>query len=281
MNNLGIYTTTVRVPGPFSKWVNKLGAGTLQIHTPLIYDAQLFVLKPAPMRVEGAILHNGNEWLIDFKRCLDYEMFRLEIACHMESDWLRRLVHARSSPEPLSEATKYHLSAELTDPGSLKRGFKGGLDVEDFPVTARVQIENEINTSLPTLKGFAKLRSVESEIMSDYDPHHAIKMISLQRERHRLRKQLMQEPMQTLRELMIFLTPTHFLSYLKSEEDFRIHLCEWGEELLKLLGAMDLPKAMKVVSRTDLTLERPASKGTLTFESGKFSSDLKNIIKRQ
>ena len=70
-------------------------------------------------------------------------MFGLEISYRMDNEWLRRIVRSRTSPEPLEDALKYHLSAQLKDPSSLVSGFSE-FQIEEYPVSARVHIQQDI-----------------------------------------------------------------------------------------------------------------------------------------
>ena len=78
----------------------------------------------------------------------------------------------------------------------------------------------------------------------------------------------------------IFLKPQKFISYIINDpiSDFRLHDCKWGEILFRALGMVTLPKAMNVTSRTDLTLNKPAASGSMTYESGKFSKEIKKFF---
>jgi hypothetical protein len=196
----------------------------------------------------------------------------------MDKESLSALVHSRSSPEPFKDEMKYHLSAQLIDPPSLVKGFSE-VDVEDYPVEARIHIQEKIDTALPSLKTFRKIRKIETELLSEYDPHKALKVIQLQKQRHALKTRLAQEnPIQALRDLVIFLRPSKFLTYLNVLEDFRLHECLWGKGFLEIAGSITLPEEMVVVTRTDLNLKKQAAKGILEYREAAFSEDVKKIL---
>jgi len=280
MQGLGVYTTTASVSGQLAKWIRRLGPRTRGFPTGQVYDVRVFGLRPAPVKLEDAVIREPSRFVLDLTKALDYDMFRLEVIYHMDRDWLEGLVHHRSSPEPLEELMKYHLSAQLTDPAALNLGFSE-VEVEDFPVTARVQIQEEIDTALPVLPLIRRIRQIEGQILSDYDPHHATNIIRLQRERHTLRERIMRkDPAETLRELLLLLRPTRFVTYLKAEEDFRLHDCTWGTDLFEMLGSIAMPKAIEATTRTDLSFDVPTAKGTLTYQSGRFSEDVSAIVEK-
>lgn len=280
MHGLGVYTTTINVESKFARWIQKIGSKSREFSSKEVYDVKLYALKPILKPIKDAIHRYEDRIAVDLTRGLEHEMFRLEVFYRMQEDWLEGLVHSRSSPEPLRDALKYHLSAQLKDPPSLGKGF-GEVDVEEFPVVARVHIQEDINTALPVLETFRKIRKIENEILSDTDPHHGMQIIGLQKKRHRLRKKLEREnPTSVLRELRLLLRPTSFSDYLRTELDFRFHRCRWGTEMFKSVEALSLPKNIEVVTRTDLNLDRPTSKGVLLFKSGRFSEDVNAIVEK-
>ena len=280
MQGIGTYTTTANVDTRLARWIRRLGPRTRGFPVSQVYDAKVYGLRPNPIRLDDAVIYEPTRIVLDLTKALDYDMFRLEVLYHMDPGWLEGLVHSRSSPEPLEELTKYHLSAQLTDPAALNLGFSE-VDVDDFPVTARVHIQEDIDTALPVLPLIRRIRQIEGEILSDYDPRHATKIIRLQRERYTLRERIMRKnPTETLRELLLLLRPTRFVSYLRTDEDFRLHGCRWGTDLFEMLGAMSMPKAIEATARTDLSFDVPAARGTLTYQSGRFSEDVAAIVEK-
>lgn len=281
MKGLGVYATTVTVESTFSKWAMKIGPRSRQFPLDQVYDIKVYSLKPVPGRLDHIITRDASNLSIDFTKITGLDMFRLEVYYRMETEWLDALVHHRSSPEPLKEAMRYNLSAQLKEPASLAIGFRE-VDVEEFPVEARVHIQEDIDTSFPLLKTYKRMREIENELFADYDPHTVTKTIGLKRERYRLKKKLeLEDPAKVLRDLLMLVRPLRFLDYLRTEEDFRLHDCHWGTEFFEMLGIGSLPKSMDVTARTDLSLTKPASHGFLTYDSGKFSSDVRALMEKR
>lgn len=278
MNYLGIYSTTVNVGNRFSKWVRRVGIPTMKFNAEEVYSIKVFGIKPIPKRIDGAVYINKNQIILDLSKVLDQDTFRLEVAYRINNDWLSGIVKYRSSPEPLEHKLKYNLSAQLKDPSSLIGGFSE-FDVEEYPVSTNVQIQESINTNMPSY--IKQLSKIDAEILSDYTPYHGTKVIALQKKRAALKRLLGKEDMMSkLKEIYQLLTPSGFLSYINREleKDFRLHRCEWGTDVFKALGMMILPRTIEVISRTDLTLKKPAASGAMVYEKGKFSRDVKNVF---
>lgn len=281
LNGLGVYSTTVLVSNPFARWAQSLGPRSREFSADSVYDVKVTSFKPTLGRIPDAVRVEGGKFIVDLTKTLGLDMFRLEVLYRFDSEWLKTLVHSRSSPEPLTDRMRYHLSAQLTDPASLSAGFRE-VDVNDYPVKASVHVQEPISTALPVLNTIKRMRKIEEELLAEYNPRQAVKVIRLQRERHTLHQKLQREnPGQVLQELLLILGPSRFLGYLQAEQDFRLHECGWGTDVFRELGAVALPATMEVITRAELTLDRPAAKGLLNYESGRFLKDLEGVIKKR
>jgi len=284
MNHIGIYSTTINVESKLAKWVERIGKTSKKFSTHNVYFVKVYGLKPVPQRIEEAVIVHDNEINLDLNKVLDFDSFRLEVGYRMDDAWLDGLIRARSSPEPLQEDLKYHLSAQIKDPNSLIDGFSE-FEIEEFPVTANVQIQENINMNIPSY--VKQLSEVEAEILSDYDPRHGIKVMQkmklLQMKKAGLKKKLgKKDLMEKLNEVSLFLRPSKFIDYVRmdSQNDFYLHNCEWGTDLFRTLGMMSLPTKMNVVTRTDLTLKRPATSGEMIYEASKVSEGIRTIFEK-
>jgi len=281
MNGLGIYSTTINVESGFSKWVNKAISPNQKFDQQQVYSVKAYGIKPLPRKIDDAVKIEGNQIILDLRKVLNEELIRIEIAYKMDDEWLEGIVRARSSPEPLQDAQKWNLSAQLKDPQALIGGFSE-IDIEEFPVSARVHIKEQINTNLPSF--MKKMAKVEAKILADYDPRHATKIIGLQKEKAQIQKRMGKTDLMTkLNEISTFLRPTKFTNYvnMSSSHDFRLHCCEWGSEIFRALGMMPLPSKMNIISRTDLSLQKPATSGVMVYESGRFEKDLKQVFEKK
>ncbi|MCL2477650.1 hypothetical protein [Candidatus Bathycorpusculum sp.] len=279
MNSIGVYESTVTVGNAFSRWVNKLSKRPFKFDSNGVYNVKIHALKPVLREITNEVKTEcNNQIAIDFRKCLNLEMFRIEIHYRMNESSLNALVHQRSSPEPFKDGKKYHLSAQLISPRSLTHGFSS-VDVKDYPVTARIHIQESIDVALPSTKIFKQIRKIEEELLSDQDPHAVSKTLQLHRQHRELKKRFEQEkPMQALRELLIFLRPEKFLNYVNVIDDFRLHKCKWGSGLMEVASNISLPQEMDIMTRTDLSLDKPAAKGILEYQETAFAQEVKKIL---
>lgn len=280
MNGLGIYEATIRTDNRFSKWVkSKLKHGTMEFNASEVYKIAITCLSPFLKVIRGNVSRVGDKLILDLKPVLECDLFRIEVTYQMiDEDFLKGLVRSRTSPEPLRDRLKYELSAQLRNPEGLSLGFSE-IEIEEFPVTARVRIRNNLSTGVPEY--LKRLFRIEGQILDERNPHGAMEIIRLQREKARLLTRLGKNTslLEKVQELAIFLNPSNFLNYIDALdlEDFRLHKCE-GDEFFTALGTLALPKTMALTSRTDLSLKKPAARGTLIYKSRQFKDDVAKLF---
>ncbi len=277
MNGLGIYGTHIKVDTKFSKWVNGLTHGSMEVPESQVYEVRTIGFSPYPQTIKGNITRSDGKLLIDLKPALKFDLFSIEISYRMDDEFLKGLVRARSSPEPLSDQIKYELSAQLRNPEGLELGFSE-VDIEEFPVSARVHIADRINMNVPEY--VKELLKIETDLLGERNPHAGVRVVDLQRRKTQLLRRLGKVSLNDkIKDLSLILTPSHFTNYVKTIEDFKFHQCERGTEFFHALGMLQLPKSMNVISRTDLNLKKPAAKGTMIYESKKFDEEIADLFK--
>ena len=277
--HLGIYTATVYT-GILPKYHTKFGL-VKRFDPQVVQEIKLYGLKPLTKRIYDVVEYKPDEIILNLKKVaeLNLESFRLEVSYRMDDASLRGLVRDRSSPEPLEDKKLYHLSAQLKDPNSLIAGFSE-CEIEDYPVSVDVYIQEDINTNIPHY--IKEMSEIEAEILEEYDPYKATKIMRLQKKRAGLKRRLGKENLKRkLEELSLFLRPTKFKNdYIGTElkKDFIIDSCKWGADIFRVLGLMMLPQSMKLITKTNLNLNKSAASGTLIYKSGKFSEDIQNLF---
>lgn len=277
----GIYAATVHVGSIFAKQYTKR-FGLVRRFNPLeVFEVRVYGLRPISKRIYDAVEYTSTEIVLNLRKVIDLnlESFRLEVVYRMDDASLRGLVRSRSSPEPLENKKLYHLTAQLKDPNSLIAGFSE-CEVEEYPVTVDVLIQEDINTNIPHY--IKRMSEIEAEILEDYDPHHGVKIVELQKKRAGLKKRLGKEDLRgKLNELSLFLRPAKFRNNyieLGEKKDFILDHCRWGADIFRALGLLMLPKTMEILTRTNLNLDKCAASGVMIYESGKFSEDVQKLF---
>lgn len=275
-NYRGIHSTTILANSISAKLSRSEFPKLKKFDPNQVYDIKVYSIRPHPKRINDAVTRSPSEYILNFNKLLSYDEFRIDIEYLMDVEFIDGLVRRRSSPEPLDDATKFHLSAQLRDSSSLIHGFSE-IEIEEYPVTAEVPIQNDISLQIPD--NMKKLARIESALLGEMD-RGVKKVMGLHQEKIRLMKDRDEEVIKKLIEVQKFLNPTQFLTYLdrKSIGDFRLDSCMPGD-LSRFLGLVQLPSKMRVVSRTDLSLDSPAKSGELVYESKKFGEDINTLLK--
>jgi hypothetical protein len=166
------------------------------------------------------------------------------------------------------------MSAKLKHPKALSDyAHYGRFDLRDVDVTVDVGVHNELKTTIPT----ALIQRVKTffDIMGETDPRQQLKAVP------RLRKLALSDTagreFKILVDLEALFFPEEFSKYVDVAKDFRYSTCYKGKEFYELPVPM-IPKRMNVVSRADLTLEKPAVEGTLIYKSTLFVDAIRAIV---
>jgi len=279
--NIGVYTATVHAGNIVAKQMKKRYGLTKKFDRQEVSFVKMYGLKPISKRIYDAVEITPTEYILNLNKIIELNLdsFRIEIGYRMNHSSLEGIVRSRSSPEPLEDRRLYHISAQLTDPDSLIEGFSE-CEIEEFPITLSIQIQEDITTNIPFY--VKKMSEIEEEILRDYNPHSAIKILGLQKQKARLKKRFGKEDLRSkFTEISLFLRPSKFRSNyidISGKKEFILGDCKWGGDIFRVLGLTMLPKTMEVIMRTNLNLDKPAASGIMIYKSRKFSEDIHKLF---
>lgn len=290
MHELGTYITTVYMENDYKRAVKLLTEPTKRrFDTSSVYNVRVYSLKPFYRPIEEAVYIDGKDWVLDLKKiiALGVDCFRLEVDYRMNTGGLNGFVKGHSSKERLRDKLRYHLSAQLKDPDSLIKGFKS-VEIDEYPVTARVHIQE--NISIPQyIRDIVGLRRDRVMAGTPYNtsdkaiannPHYIRDLIKTRQSDIMFRKKYKDMDIYNkLQEIAFFLHSKEIYNYfiMPPQKDFRLDSCAPSDEC-ETIGAFYLPKVMEVVSRTDLTLKKPATCGEIIYEQDSFSEKIQKIL---
>jgi len=269
------YTLMVSIPSNFRS-IRKL----IEISAPSIVRVSASSLHPFPRTVREAIkkavYEDGRVVYALFPELLPPESDLISMTVSYGIDdisLLDDLVDRHGAHEPSgTERNEYWMSAQLKHPKVLIDRF-GRFDLRDVDVTVNVGVHNELKSTIPQplvwrIKEFFN-------IMSQTDPRQQFKAIP------RLRKLAMEktagQEFKVLVDLEGLFMPGTFSKYIDVLKDFRYSTCYKGKEFFEL-PIQIIPKKMNVISRADLTLQKPAAEGTLIYKNNLFIEAIKEIL---
>lgn len=202
-------------------------------------------------------------------------LFLLEVEYEIEHPRLLDGLVQRNTPveSPKTNSTEYWLHAELRHPAALKTRY-GRFDLQDLEFAVDVGIAESVKTVIPD----SLVKELETAV-------------ALLESREKLRKRALAEEhleamqlrggestVRLLGGLQTVFAPAAFRRFLEVKRDFRYGDCERGVSLYDSLPIPTWPRFMKVVSRTDLSLDRPAAQGTLVYKKDEFQRRVGELV---
>ena len=202
-------------------------------------------------------------------------LFLLDVEYDLTSPGFLEALVERNVPRetPKGNSTEYWLHAQLKHPGALKVDY-GRFDLRDVDFEVNVGIAEHLRTVVPG--SLVRELEIAAELLRETDFHkkgalgraHTVAM----------RSRGKGSTIELLGSLQGIFLPDAFKRFVDVRQDFRYGDCERGQSLFDTLPMLTWPRSMKVISRTDLSLERQAAHGTLTYKRDEFLARVGEII---
>jgi len=269
------YTLAASIP-PNLRSLRKI----IEFDIPSIIRISVASLHPFPQTIKEAIrkfqYENGRTIYALFPELLPHDSDLISISVSYginDLSLIDELVSRNKAHEPSgSDMNEYWMSAQLKHPKILTNKF-GRFDLKDVDVTVDVGIQSELKSSIP--KEFIRRLKTFFMVMAQTDPRQQFKAVP------ELRK-LAKSPtagreFDIIAELEALFMPRKFSKYVDVLRDFRYSDCYKGSECFEL-PLQVIPKKMSVISRVDLSLEKPAGEGTLVYKNGNLIQALEDIF---
>jgi len=269
------YSLAVRIPHNF-RTIRKV----IEISAPSIIRVSASSLHPLPRTVREAVkktvYEDGRVTYALFPELLppDSDLISVSISYSIDDPLLLDdLVSRTKAHEPSgTEKNEYWMHAALKHPKVLRDKF-GVFDLRDVDVTVDVGVHNELKTTIPP--GFIRRLKRFFAVMGETDPRKQYAAIP---ELRRLaREKTAGKEFKILVDLESLFMPGKFAKYIDVIKDFRYSYCYKGKECYELPIEI-IPKKMNVISRADLTLEKPAADGVLVYKNGLFTDAVKEVM---
>ncbi len=269
------YTLAANVPSNFRSLRN-----TIEFSAPSIIRVSVASLHPFPHTVRGAIrkfsYDDGRVVYALFPELLpsDTDLISVTVSYRIDDlSLIDDLVNRNKAHEPSGpERNEYWMSAQLKHPKVLTEKF-GRFDLKDIDVTVDVGVHNELKNTIPT--SFNRRLKAFFKILAERDPRQQFKAVPALRKL--ARSPTAGREFDIITELESLFMPRTFSKYVDVLRDFRYSDCYKGSEFFELPLQL-IPKKMNVISRVDLSLEKPAGEGTLFYKNKKFTEALEKIV---
>jgi hypothetical protein len=205
-------------------------------------------------------------------------LYLLDVEYDLESPGFVDALVERKAPieTPRGASTEYWLEAQLKHPAALRPDY-GRFDLRDVQFDINVGIAENLKTVVPG----SLIRELETAVAllkeSDYHKKEALGRAHIVAMHQRGRG----STTELLGSLQSFFLPDNFRHYLDVRQDFRYGDCERGQSLYETLPIPTWPRSMKVISRTDLSLDQQAAHGTLTYKHDEFVTEVGRVIQKR
>lgn len=266
------YSLAVRIPKNFRS-IRK----PIKFEVPSVQRVTVSSLSPVPKSVRGAIRNLPSDTGFELVAELlpsDAEIISMSVTYELEDfSLINNLVsrtHAHEGGGP--EQNEYWMCAQLKHPTVLSERF-GRFDLRDVAVSVDVAVHNELKLVVPS--SFIRRLKIFFDLLRETNPRQQYRVVPTLR---RLAKEKTAgRELEIFRDLDTLFVPTEFSKFIDVMKDFRYSTCQRGREYYDL-PMERIPKKMEVVSRADLTLDKPASEGSLVYKKDEFMKALEDIF---
>ena len=224
-----------------------------------------------------AITLTKNGFELDLKKLRPGERYSMDIEYSLDDPrFLESLVNREVVKEtPREDSTEYWLVAQLKHLESLKSDY-GRIDLRDIDFNVDVGVHQDVNTKIPD--GFKDQVETLSQLTKKKGRSEKFKLfqklMSIQN------KPQGGKEFKILGNISELFSPMSFRKFVDVSQDFHYYNCEKGSNVYDYSFA-SWPKFMKITSRTDLGLDKPASKGTLIYKKSDFMSEMEHIFAKK
>jgi hypothetical protein len=233
-------------------------------------------LVPIPDAIE--ITEDG--YLINVNRLSPGESYIFSLEYNLDSSrFLDRLVDRtwdKDVPTKDDETLrKYEITAQLKFLDVLKRDY-GSVVLRDLEMSVDVAVHQDIHTSIPGIFKQQLETMVEFSKKQSRSKYHQLMMRHMQLQKTKYGGNA-RDILQDLQEIF---TEFKFRHFIDVKKDFSYRDCIRGSPYFDALPFETYPKLMKVISRTDLTLDRPAADGIVTYKHKEFISEIEKVFEK-
>ena len=225
---------------------------------------------------KGSINATPDGFELSTKNMTQDDLFLLNVTYHgldkNFEDALVRKDHPKESPKGLEN--EYWLHAELKHPALLKEKY-ARLDLRDITFDVNVEVSRDIKMVIP--HSFNTELDAAVALLQETNPHELWKV----GRRHiaaKKQRSSSENVLKLLSDMQNLFLPNKFSSYVEVKKDFTYYDCERGVNFYDKLPFPTWPRAMRVVSRTDLNLGKLASVGVLLYKKEDFLKRIRDVL---
>jgi hypothetical protein len=230
------------------------------------------------LNLSDAVEITTNGFKVKLNKLTPGELYILDVEYHIDDhrflDSLVDRTFPRDVPHTSDESIRqYEMSAQLKHLSVLKQKYYN-VNLRDVDFTVDIAVHQDVKTTVPGIFRQQLETLVEFSKKKGRSEKFKLMMRSLQLQNQKYAgKEL--DILENLHELF---TPMKFRRFVDVLKDFHYSDCMRGSDFYDTLPFPTWPKSMKIVSRTDLNLERPAADGVLAYKHADFVSEIEKVF---
>lgn len=187
-------------------------------------------------------------------------------------DALGRKDHPKENPK--GSKSGYSLHAELKHPSLLKEKY-AVLDLRDITFDVNMDVSRDIKMLIPS--AFKHELDAAVTLLQETNPHEIL-TVGRRHIAAKRRRSSKENALKILSDMQSLFLPNNFATFVNGKEDFSYYDCERGVNFYDKLPFPTWPRTMKVVSRTDLNLNKLTATGSLMYKKDDFLDKIKKIF---
>jgi hypothetical protein len=240
-------------------------------------DVNRVSLKPVMSLVssQDAVVYHDTGFSLDLRKLEPDQLYLLDIEYNITHPrFLESLVYRKSAREtPGDECTEYWMVAAMKHLHTFKEEY-GYIELRDLDFGVDVAVHQDINMIIPSafkdqLETISKLTK---KVGRDEKFRLCRRLLQLQNRKYGGKEH------DILKKLKDLFHPPTFQKYVDVLQDFRYNSCERGIDYYETLPIPTWPKYMKVISRTDLSLDQPVADGVVVYQNQGFKEKVDEIF---
>jgi hypothetical protein len=270
--SVGEYSAVVEVR---SRLLRKLGR-TIRFYNPEIVRVEVRSL-PLLVDQSGALTRTDEGFELHTDRLTpDADLFVINVNYRLRgSGFLDAIVRRDYDLDPRSTEShsEYWMSAQLRHLNLLQSRY-GRIDLRDVDFRVDVAIHQDVLTSVP--RAFIHELEVVSRLIHETEREKKVRL-ALDHLRTRSGTVTGKES-EILAQIQDLFAPSRFRAFVDVKNAFRYADVRKGLDYFGRIPFPTFPRQVTVVSRTDLSLDKPAAHGTLIYKKADFQKTLAEIF---
>lgn len=230
------------------------------------------------LNLSDAVEIMTNGFKVKLNKLTPGELYILDVEYHIDDHRFVDTLVDRPRPydvphTPDENIRQYEMSAQLKHLSVLKQKYYN-VNLRDVDFTVDIAVHQDVKTTVPGIFRQQMETLVEFSKKKGRSEKFRLMMRHLQLQKRKYGgKEL--DILENLHELF---TPIKFRRFVDVMKDFHYSDCMRGTDFYDTLPFPTWPKSMKIVSRTDLNLERPAAEGVLAYKHADFVSEIEKVF---